>query len=174
MVNDTFPTLLVFRRIAIDFAWETVIPDAEHAVTITVTILSSPSDDRDTMPTSSAYDIPYNLCTSSSPFLPHSSRLCLWVKCPSYPLSFFRWSRTTLSVMAASARKLSSATRGTAVKNTLNIIGATMLLYHMHCTYQCSLDYCCSMSTVDGLWVDGFFKVVTSRIRCIFCFVCSG
>ena len=65
MVNDTFPPPLVYRHMLSVFASETVSPNAEHAVTITVIILSSPSDDRDTMPASSAYSIPHNLCTSS-------------------------------------------------------------------------------------------------------------
>ena len=66
IVNDTFPPPLVCRHMISVFASETVSPDAEHAVTITVIIFSSLSDDRDAMPASSAYSIPHNLCTSSS------------------------------------------------------------------------------------------------------------
>ena len=50
MANDsTFPPSLVCRHMIFVLAWETVSPNAEHAVTITVVILSNPSDDRDTI-----------------------------------------------------------------------------------------------------------------------------
>ena len=85
--------------------------------------LSNPSDDRDTKPASSAYSIPYNLCTFSSTFPSRPSTF--HVRCKPFfsPISYFRWSCTMLSVMAASARKRFSATRSTAVKNMLNSSG---------------------------------------------------
>ena len=124
IVKDTFPPPLVCRHIISVFASDTVSPNDKHAVMITVIILSSPSDDRDTMPASSACSIPHNLCTSSLSF---SLRpLTLPVReVPFFSPSSFCWSCTMLSVMAASARKRYSVTRSTAVKNMLNSSGAS-------------------------------------------------
>ena len=105
-------------------ASETVRPNAEHAVTITAIILSNHFDDRDTIPDSSAYRIPHNLCTSSSSFPPCPSTLPVR-EVPFFSPSSFRWSCTVLSVMAASARKRFSATRSIAAKNTLNSSGTS-------------------------------------------------
>ena len=65
------------RHVMSALASETVSPNAEHAVTITV-ILYSPPCDCDKMTASSAYSIPHNLCASSSPsssFPPRPSTL---------------------------------------------------------------------------------------------------
>ena len=76
MVNETFPQPLVCRHVISVFASKTMSLNAEHAVTITVVILSSLSDCRDTMLASSACSIPHNIliCTSSS-FPPRPSTL---------------------------------------------------------------------------------------------------
>ena len=81
IVKDTFPPPLIYRHIISFLASETVSQNDEHAVTITGITLPGPSDDRDTMPASSAYSIPHNICTSS-PSSPLRRRLCLCVKCP--------------------------------------------------------------------------------------------
>ena len=53
MVTDTSRPYFVCKHITASVsASETVTPNAEHAVTITVTILSSPPGDRDTIPES--------------------------------------------------------------------------------------------------------------------------
>ena len=66
IVNDTFPPPLVCRHMISVSASETAYPNDEHAVTITAIILSSLFEYPDTMPASSAYSIPHNICTSSS------------------------------------------------------------------------------------------------------------
>ena len=102
--KDTCPPLLFSRHIIISvFASDTVSPNDEHAVTINVIILSSHSDDGDTMPASSAYSIPHHLCTSY-PSFPLRPLILLVREVPFFSLSFFRWSCTMLSVMAAPGR----------------------------------------------------------------------
>ena len=124
MANDTFSPSLVCRRIISVLFSETVSPNDVHAVTITVIILSNPSDDRHTMPASSAYSISRNLRTfSSSP--PRPSTLPVRGVPFFSPFSFFRWSCTIVSMMTASERKRFSATRSTAVKNMLNSSGVS-------------------------------------------------
>ena len=102
-------------------ASETVSTNAEHAATITVIILSSPSGDRDTMSASSAYRVLHNSCASSS-CPPRPSDL----PAGGLPSRFyvFRWSCTILSMMGASGRKRVSATCSTAVIN-MNSNGAS-------------------------------------------------
>ena len=124
MVNDTFSPRLVCRHMISVLDSETVSPNAEHAVTITVTVLSNPYDDRDTMPASSAYSIPHDLCTSSSSFPRRPSTLPVR-EVPFFSPFSFHWSYLMLSMMAASAGKHFSATRSTAVKNMLNSSGAS-------------------------------------------------
>ena len=110
IVNDTFPTPLVSRHIISVFASDIVSSNDEHAVSITVVILSSPSDNRDTIPVLSAYSIPHNLCTSS-PSIPLRPSTLPVREVLFFSPSAFRWGCTMLSVMVASARKRLSATR---------------------------------------------------------------
>ena len=119
-------------------ASETVSTNAEHAATITVIILSSPSGDRDTMSASSAFlSSPSGdrdtMSASSAYRVLHNS--CASSSCPPRPSDLpagglpsrfyvFRWSCTILSMMGASGRKRVSATCSTAVIN-MNSNGAS-------------------------------------------------
>ena len=125
-MNDTFTPPVVCRHKISVFAPETVIPNGENAVTITVIIFSSPFDDRDTydarivrvqQTTQSLHLLPF-LLPSPVNFFSACSAIRL-------PLSPFRWTCTMLSVMDASARKRFLTSRSTAVKNLLNSGGAS-------------------------------------------------
>ena len=75
----------------------TVSPNAAGAVTITAIVFSNPSDDRDTMPASSAYSILHFWASLS--FLCPSALPARTLPLLFSPFYFFRWSCTMLSMM---------------------------------------------------------------------------